>query len=86
MTIVLDLPQELESKLSAEASRHGVPLQDYVLHILSSSGRNPGEFKTGPELMAYWQQSGVVGTRQDISNSQEHARALRAEAEQRERP
>jgi hypothetical protein len=86
MTIVLDLPQELETKLSAEASRCGVPLQEYLLLILSNGGGDSGRFRTGAELMAYWQQSGVVGTRTDIGNSQEHARSLRAEAEQRGRP
>ncbi len=38
MTITLELPPELETKLTAEASRQGVPLSDYLLRVLSNGG------------------------------------------------
>ena len=86
MSIVLHLPPELETKLAAEASRQNVPLADYLLRILSNGGQAVQGVRTGAELVAYWQQAGVVGIRPEISDSQEYARRLRAEAERRERP
>lgn len=86
MSIVLDLPQELEIKLSAEASRHGVPLSEYVLQILSGGGHASTNVRNGTELLTYWQQEGLVGTRPEIVDSQKYARDLRAEAERRGQP
>jgi hypothetical protein len=85
MSVVLHLPQELEMKLAAEASRAGVSLPDYVLRILSNGGTTMPSIRSGAELVAYWQQAGIVGTRTEISDSQQHARELRATAEHRER-
>jgi hypothetical protein len=83
MNLVLDLPPELESELIAEASRNGLPLPEYVVRVLAF-GRVPRPLpRSGSELVAYWQGEGVVGTRPDIRDSQEHARALRQQAEQR---
>jgi hypothetical protein len=83
MSIVIDLPSELETKLAAEASRQGVALSDYLVRILSNGGQAVPGVRTGAELVAYWQKAGVVGVRAAISDSQQHARALRAEAERR---
>ena len=83
MTITLDLPRELESELSAEAKRLGLPLSEYVLHILSSGRSVKGALKTGAELVDYWRQEGLIGTRLNIVDSQEHARRIREKAEQR---
>jgi hypothetical protein len=85
MTITLNLPPELEIKLSAEASRQGIPLSDYLLRVLSNGGLAAPSMHTGAELVAYWQQAGLVGGRADITDSRQHARELRAEAERRER-
>ena len=40
--------------------------------------------KTGLELVAYWESVGVIGSRPDITDSQEQASKLRHEAETRE--
>ncbi len=86
MSLVLDLPPELETELISEASRMGLPLPEYVKQLLLA-GRPPGAMpRSGSELVSYWQGEGLVGTRADITDSQEHARALRRQAEQRERP
>jgi len=83
MTLTLDLPQELESELATEAARLGLPISEYARRLLSS-GRTPGASpKTGAELVAYWQREGVVGSRPEIADSQEHARAIRRQAEER---
>ena len=86
MSITLDLPQELVSKLSAEAARLGVSLSEYVAHVLST-GRLAEQrlIKTGEEVVAYWQGEGVIGTRLDIADSQKQARKIRQKAERRTR-
>jgi hypothetical protein len=83
MSIALDLPEELENELSAEAAQLGLSLPEYVLRVLSTGvviGKRP---KNGPELLDYWQNEGLIGTRSDITDSQAHARKLRKQAEQR---
>ncbi|MCB1920347.1 MAG: hypothetical protein KDJ28_10265 [Candidatus Competibacteraceae bacterium] len=84
MTITLDLPQELEQELITEASKLKLSLSEYALDILKSrwvtGGRLP---KTGAELVAYWQQENIIGSRPDIADSQIHARYLRRQAESR---
>jgi hypothetical protein len=86
MSLVLDLPTELETELAAEASRLGLPLPDYVLRLLAG-GRAPSPApRTGAELLAYWQAEGLVGTRAEIADGPAHARALREQAQRRARP
>ena len=85
MTITLHLPQELEHELSGEAAQLGLSLSEYALRILSRKPPIRTTPKTGAELVAYWQATGLVGTRTDITDSQQHARAIRAEAEKRTR-
>ena len=86
MSLVLELPPELETELIAEASRMGLPLLEYVKRLLLA-GRPLGPMpRDGSELVSYWQEQGLVGTRAEITDSQEHARELRQQAERRERP
>jgi hypothetical protein len=83
MSIMLDLPQELESELAIEATQLGLSLTEYVLRLLSTRsivGQLP---TTGAELVAYWQREGVIGARPDITDSQAHARQIRHKAERR---
>jgi predicted DNA-binding antitoxin AbrB/MazE fold protein len=40
---------------------------------------------SGAELVAYWEKKGVIGTRPNITDSVAHARALRHQAEIRQR-
>ena len=84
MNISLSLPSELEYELSTEASKLNLPLTEYILRILSfrPSLQNPP--KTGAELVSYWESAGVIGSRPDIADSQEHARQLRSQSETRE--
>jgi hypothetical protein len=83
MSIMLDLPQELEDELAAEAARLNLPLAEYAARALAVGRTLSGMPKTGAELVAYWQNEGVIGSRQDITDSQEHARAVRHQAERR---
>lgn len=86
MSLVLDLPPELESELAAEATRLGLSLPEYVLRLLAGGGNPRPSPRTGAELLAYWQSEGLIGTRPDVTDSQAHARALRERSEKRERP
>ena len=84
MNITLELPSELEHELSTEASQLKLPLAEYILRVLSFRPFLPNPPKTGVELVAYWESVGGVGSRPDITDSQEHARKLRNQAENRE--
>jgi hypothetical protein len=86
MTLTLDLPPELETELATEAERLRLPLAEYILRVLAA-GRPPNPMpRTGAELVAYWEREGLLGTRTDITDPVEHARALRKKAEMSERP
>lgn len=89
MSLVLNLPSELETRLVSEASDLGLSLPDYVVHLLARP-RNElatlASFQSGSELVRYWEAEGLVGTRPDITDSQAHARNLRHAAERRLRP
>jgi len=85
MSVTLDLPEELEYELSAEANQLGLSLPEYILRVLSTGlaiGKTP---KTGAELVEYWQSEGLIGARPDIIDSQAHARQIREQAERRTR-
>jgi hypothetical protein len=85
MSIRLDLPLDLESELSSEASRLNLPLSEYILRVLSVRPAMKNPPQTGAELVAYWQAEGVINSRPDITDSQVHARHLRHKAETRSR-
>ena len=84
MTLTLEIPQELEQKLNAEARRLGLPLEQVALRRLdeapTAAEASP---RDGAELVAYWRREGVIGSRPDIEDSQAHAREIRRRAERR---
>jgi hypothetical protein len=83
MTITLDLPEELEIELAAEADRLKIPLSDYIVRLLTHAQPADTRPATGAELVTYWQDEGLIGTRLDISDGPEYARELRRRAERR---
>jgi hypothetical protein len=83
MSIMLDLPQELESELATEAIQLGLSLTEYVLRLLATRSLVGQLPTTGTELVAYWQREDVIGARPEITDSQAHARQIRHQAEQR---
>lgn len=85
MSITLDLPEELENELSTEATQLGLSLPEYVLRILSTGFVIGDRPKSGAELVEYWQNQKLVGSRPDIADSQTHARQIRKHAERRSR-
>ena len=84
MNVTIELPSDLENELSTEASQLKLPLVEYILRVLSFRPFLQNPPKTGAELVAYWESAGVINFRPDIADSQEHARKLRHEAENRE--
>jgi hypothetical protein len=86
MSLMLELPAELETELAAEAARLGLSLPEYVLRLLSGGHAPNAAPRTGAELLAYWQGEGLVGTRPEIADSPAHARTLREQAQRRTRP
>jgi hypothetical protein len=85
MTLMLELPEELERELSSEASRLGLELPQYALMVLTTGQRATGNPRTGRELVAYWQDEQLVGAWSHIDDSQAYARSLRHQAEARQR-
>jgi hypothetical protein len=80
MSITLDLPDELVSGLTDEAQRLGLTFGEYIVRLLATgraSGRLP---TTGADLVTFWQEQGIVGSRPDISDSLNHARQVRDQA------
>ena len=85
MSLVLNLPADLQDALAAEADRLRLPLDEYAVRLLTLSRPVGPKFLTTKEVVAYWEEQGLIGTRPDIADASEHARALRAQAERRER-
>jgi len=86
MSLVLELPSELEAELASEAMRLGLPLSEYALRLIAAGRGTRPALRTGAELLGYWQGEGLVGTRPEIADSQTHARDVREQAERRARP
>lgn len=82
MTLKLELSKDLESQLAADARRLGLALEQHALNLLLNAA-SPKPPTTGAELVAYWKQEGLVGSRPEIEDSQEHARNLRGSAQRR---
>ncbi len=82
MTLNIELPKDLEKELSTEADRLGLPLTEYALRVLASA-RSFTKASSGAEIVAYWRDESLIGSRPDIADSQGHARELRDRAERR---
>ena len=85
MSIVLELPPELETELVAEAARLHLPIAEYALRLLAAGRIANPKPSNGADLVAYWQSGGLVGTRPEIADASAHARTVRQQAENRER-
>lgn len=85
MTLTIDLPQDLARELAIEAGKLGIPLSDYALRLLYSRELTEKKPETGDELVAYWQEAGLIGSRKEIDDSQLYARQIRTQAETRVR-
>jgi hypothetical protein len=85
VTLLLDLPNELERRLEEEAARRGLPLAEYALQLLGVRTGTPDSAapRTGAELLALWKREGLLGGEAEIEDPVTYARELRAQAERR---
>jgi hypothetical protein len=78
--------------LKAQAEAREQTLEEYLQEMIEETTLEEADLalsippiRNGTDLVAYWQQEGIIGSRPDITDSQEYARALRRKAERRER-
>ena len=93
MTLILELTPEQEQQIEAEARRRNMDAASYAKALLfeeeaaeqlgPAAAQAAEEPWSGADLVAYWEQEGVIGSRPDITDSLEHARAIRRKAERR---
>jgi hypothetical protein len=83
MSFDVNLSKQAEAHLREQAIAMGMSLEVYVTKLLEASARPAAKALTGTKLVEYWAKQGVIGTRRDITDSLEHARQIRAEAERR---
>ncbi len=99
MTLTLELTPEQERHIEEEARRRNLDAASYAKALLFEeeiaevgdeetlppAGPLPPANGTGADLVAYWEREGLIGTRPDIKDGLEHARAIRRKAERRTR-
>lgn len=83
MPQAVELPDDLADALTHEASRLGLSLRDYAVRLLSSTRASAISVGSGADLVSFWRNEGLIGSRPDISDSQVEARRLRDEAQRR---
>jgi hypothetical protein len=93
MTLTLELTPEQEQHLEEEARRQNMDAASYAKALLfeeeaaeqlePAAAQSAEEPWSGADLVAYWEREGVIGSRPDITDSLEHARAIRRKAERR---
>lgn len=87
MTLILDLPNDLERRLEEEAARRGLPLAEYAAQLLGARAEASGSGapRTGAELLARWEREGLLGDGAEIEDPVTFARALRERNQNRSR-
>lgn len=88
MTIILDLPNELERELEQAAAEAGLPVAEYAMRVLESSRHSVQQAaprRTGAEILALWEQEGLLGGGPDIADPVKFARELRERNQNRRR-
>jgi hypothetical protein len=83
MPQTVELPDDLANALNDEASRLGLSLPDYTARMLISARPVAASIHDGAELVAFWQAEGVIGSRNELADSQSEARQLRDQAQHR---
>ena len=88
MSIVVNLPAELEKTIAAEAAKAGMTVSDYVADRLAQGTAPNGTHGskrrlTSPELEQRWKDLGLIDYRTDITDSEAHSRRVREAAQRR---
>lgn len=83
MPQIVELPDDLADTLNLEASRLGLSLHEYTLHLLTSVHFPAVSTLKGVDLVAFWQAEGLVGNHPEISDNQTESRKLGDQAQRR---
>ena len=99
MSIIVNLPAELEKTIAAEAAKAGMTVSDYLAGWLAAGRLAQGTTTngsrgtngscglkrrvTGPEMVHRWKELGLIGYRTDITDPEAHSRRLREAAQRR---
>ena len=84
MGLHVNLSEGAQARLRTQAAALGMKLEDYASRLLLEGSVTPPRPKmTGAEMVAHWEEAGVIGSRPDIKDSLAHARKLRRKAERR---
>jgi hypothetical protein len=90
MTLILDLPSEIEETLAREAAEQGITPEHLALdglrRLFPASVRTPGDGsgdtpQTGAEMLAIMKREGLFIKREDQRDSPELARQIREQAQ-----
>lgn len=57
MSVKIELPPEIEANLAAQAAAQGIPLPEYLRHLLEEQASAPKVRKTPEERAAFWRES-----------------------------
>ncbi|MDY7095504.1 MAG: hypothetical protein SX243_21210 [Acidobacteriota bacterium] len=76
-TLRLNLSPQLEGRLTSEARKLGLSLEEYALRLLEEPSARVQRPRTGAEVVAYWRREEVLGSRRDITDAAAHAAELR---------
>jgi hypothetical protein len=71
MTITLELPPDLEARLSEEAASSNISEEKLAFQLIAMA-LPPPEFKSNAEAIDYWKQIGLIGMwadREDMKDS-----------------
>jgi hypothetical protein len=83
MSAILSIPDALETELRAQAARLGIPMPQFALQLLESGLSAMEKPKNGAEMVDYWQKLGLIGFRQDITDTESCYRDLRRQSQAR---
>jgi hypothetical protein len=80
MTLVLNLPPEIEARITGEASRQGISESELVVQVLEDRFPSDPVPKTPREAVDTWEKEGILGSWGDGRfDSPELVRRLRTE-------
>ena len=87
MTLILEIPEELEVSLTAKAEDLGLPLPEFALSLLGVRGgpMSADEVKSGADLVRYRREHGLIGTLPLDTDPVALSRSIREQAQTRSR-
>jgi len=81
MNTILAIPDALEMELHAQAAKLGIPMPQFALQLLKSGLAAIEKPKSGAEMVDYWINLGLIGSRADILDTEACYRDLRRQSQ-----